>query len=160
MALEEQHVAFLETVPFKVIAAFTALQTVIVLGIYGITWAGVAGVLFPIPIMLLVPFRQYIMPKMFNAVYLEELDKLTEEEAGPLPHEEAIREAQEQVLGIEDGHEEEDIESEMAHFRVVHHASHREIEARRSSIRHRHSRNNNSSNNSSHNDNNDQGNSV
>eukprot|EP00889_Picochlorum_renovo_P008124 jgi/Picre1/35154/NNA_002616.t1 len=114
MALEEQHVAFLETVPFKVIAAFTALQTVIVLGIYGITWAGVAGVLFPIPIMLLVPFRQYIMPKMFNAVYLEELDKLTEEEAGPLPHEEAIREAQEQGLGIEDGQEEEDIESEMA----------------------------------------------
>eukprot|EP00889_Picochlorum_renovo_P008908 jgi/Picre1/35938/NNA_003395.t1 len=160
MALEEQHVAFLETVPFKVIAAFTALQTVIVLGIYGITWAGVAGVLFPIPIMLLVPFRQYIMPKMFNAVYLEELDKLTEEEAGPLPHEEAIREAQEQGLGIEDGQEEEDIESEMAHFRVVHHASHREIEARRSSIRHRHSRNDNSSNNSNHNDNNDQGNSV
>lgn len=159
MALEEQHVAFLETVPFKVIAAFTALQAFIVLGIYGITWAGVAGVLFPIPIMLLVPFRQYIMPKMFNTVYLEELDKLTEEEAGPLPHEEAIREAQEQGLGIED-EQEEDIESELAHFRVVHHASHRDIEARRSTIRHRSSRNDISNNNSNHNDNNDQGNGV
>lgn len=140
---EKPHVAFLETVPFRVMAAFTVVQVVIVLGIYGLTWAGIAGVLFPIPIMLLVPFRQYILPKMFNPQYLEELDKTTEEETDPLPHSEALREAEEQGFGPRDASEAfESIDSEMAHYRVVHHAPRVEINARRMSLRHRNADNN------------------
>ena len=122
---ERPHLAFLETVPFKVIATFTLLQDVIVLGIYGLTWAGIAGVLFPIPIMLLVPFRQYILPKIFDSHHLEELDKMSEEETGPLPHREAVREAEEQGFGPYDDSEPlESIDSEMVHYRVVHHVHH------------------------------------
>jgi hypothetical protein len=135
MALEKEHVAFLEIVPFKVIAGFTILQDLIVLGIYGLTWAGIAGVLFPIPIMLLVPFRQYIMPKIFNATYLEELDKSTEEEAPALSHREALEEAEMQGFGSRAIDEADvsgaDIDSEMAHYRIVHHATHEQLHARR-----------------------------
>jgi hypothetical protein len=134
---EKPHLAFLETVPFKVIVIFTIIQIVLVLGIYGLTWAGIAGVLFPIPIMLLVPFRQYILPRMFDLQYLEELDKTTEEETGPLPHREALREAEEQGFGTHDDSEPVEVESEMAHYRVVHHASRHDIDARRMSLRHR-----------------------
>jgi len=134
---EKPHVAFLETVPFKVIATFTIIQVVIVLGIYGLTWAGIAGVLFPIPIMLLVPFRQYILPRIFDPQYLEELDKTTEEETGPLPHGDAVREAEEQGFGPHDDSELMQVDSEMAHYRVVHHASRGEIDARRMTLRHR-----------------------
>ena len=135
MAFEKKHVAFLETVPFKVIAGFTILQVLIVLGIYGLTWAGIAGVLFPIPIMLLVPFRQYIMPKIFNPTYLEELDKSTEEEAPALSHQEALEEAEMQGFGSHAIDEADvsgvDIDSEMAHYRIVHHATHEQLHARR-----------------------------
>ena len=135
MAFEKKHVAFLETVPFKVIAGFTILQVLIVLGIYGLTWAGIAGVLFPIPIMLLVPFRQYIMPKIFNTTYLEELDKSTEEEAPALSHQEALEEAEMQGFGSHAIDEADvsgvDIDSEMAHYRIVHHATHEQLHARR-----------------------------
>lgn len=136
---EKPHLAFLETVPFNVVATFTILQVVIVLGIYGLTWAGIAGVLFPIPIMLLVPFRQYILPRIFHPGYLDELDKTAEEETGPLPHGEALREAEEQGFGPhEDSETLQSIESEMAHYRVVHHAPRRDIDARRRTMTLRH----------------------
>jgi len=103
-----------------------------------LTWAGIAGVLFPIPIMLLVPFRQYVMPRLFDSVYLEELDRITEETTDPLPHEAAVREAEEQGLGhgptlslssdVDPG---EVIDSEIAHYRVVHHTSHASVLERR-----------------------------
>lgn len=116
------------------IAGFTLLQITIVGGIYGLTWAGLAGVLFPIPIMLLVPFRQFIMPRIFNKTYLEELDRTEEEAADPLSHEEAIREAEELGLGHYDAaspqileHPEDVLETEIAHHRIVHHTTHDQV---------------------------------
>ena len=55
MILEKAHAPYVETVPLRTVAAFTALQLAAVGAIYGVTWAGVAGVLFPLPIVLLVP---------------------------------------------------------------------------------------------------------
>ncbi|KAL9434205.1 hypothetical protein AB3S75_028937 [Citrus x aurantiifolia] len=79
--LEENHATFIETVPFKSIAAFTLFQTVYLLLCFGITWIPIAGVLFPLLIMLLVPARQYLLPKFFKAVHLQDLDAAEYEEA-------------------------------------------------------------------------------
>ncbi|KAJ6902701.1 hypothetical protein NC651_020244 [Populus alba x Populus x berolinensis] len=48
--------------------------------VFGITWIPIAGVLFPLMIMLLVPVRQYILPKFFKAVHLQDLDAAEYEE--------------------------------------------------------------------------------
>ncbi|KAK7246222.1 hypothetical protein RIF29_41082 [Crotalaria pallida] len=72
--LEECHATYVETVPFKTIAVFTFFQTAYLLVCFGITWVPIAGVLFPLMIMLLVPVRQYILPKFFKGVYLQDLD--------------------------------------------------------------------------------------
>lgn len=48
-----------------------------------------SGVLFPIPIMALVPLRQHLLPRWFGSGALEELDRMEEEVADPLPHQEA-----------------------------------------------------------------------
>lgn len=74
--LKKPHMAFLETVPMKIIMRFTLLQLV-ALGIcYGITWAGVVGIMFPVFIMALVPVREYILPRFFELRDLQELDAL------------------------------------------------------------------------------------
>lgn len=50
------------------------------------------SILFPLPIMALVPLRQYLMPRCFaNRRHLQELDAAHEEEVAPLPHEQALR---------------------------------------------------------------------
>ncbi|KAF8017763.1 hypothetical protein BT93_H2843 [Corymbia citriodora subsp. variegata] len=72
--LEEYHVTFVETVPFKTIVVFTLFQTSYLLVCFGITWVPLAGVLFPLMIMLLVPVRQYILPKFFKVAHLQDLD--------------------------------------------------------------------------------------
>lgn len=79
--LEECHATFVETVPFKAIATFTLFQTAYLLVCFGITWIPIAGVLFPMMIMLLVPVRQYLLPKFFKGVHLQELDAAEYEEA-------------------------------------------------------------------------------
>ncbi|KAJ1418275.1 Bicarbonate transporter, C-terminal [Sesbania bispinosa] len=79
--LEEHHATFVETVPFKAIALFTLFQTVYLLLCFGITWIPIAGVLFPLLIMLLVPVRQYILPKFFKGAHLQELDAAAYEES-------------------------------------------------------------------------------
>ncbi|KAI3931323.1 hypothetical protein MKX01_040240 [Papaver californicum] len=79
--LTEYHAAFIETVPFRSIATFTIFQTVYLLLCFGITWIPLAGVLFPLLIMLLVPVRQYILPKFFKAAHLQDLDAAEYEEA-------------------------------------------------------------------------------
>lgn len=79
--LEEQHATFIEAVPFKTIAAFTIFQTVYLLLCFGITWIPIAGVLFPLLIMLLVPVRQYFLPRFFKAAHLQDLDAAEYEEA-------------------------------------------------------------------------------
>lgn len=67
--------------PFKAVAMFTLFQTVYLLLCFGITWIPIAGVLFPSLIMLLVPVRQYILPKFFKGAHLQELDAAAYEEA-------------------------------------------------------------------------------
>ncbi|KAI4343749.1 hypothetical protein L6164_011059 [Bauhinia variegata] len=78
--LEKCHATFLETVPFKTIAIFTLFQTAYLLVCFGITWIPIAGVLFPLLIMLLVPVRQYILPKFFKGIHLQDLDTAAYEE--------------------------------------------------------------------------------
>lgn len=70
----------MESVPFKTIAIFTIFQTAYLLVCFGITWIPIAGVLFPLMIMLLVPVRQYILPKFFKEVHLQDLDAAEYEE--------------------------------------------------------------------------------
>lgn len=74
----------METVPFKTIAIFTIFQTAYLLVCFGITRVPIAGVLFPLMIMLLVPVRQYILPKFFKAAHLQDLDAAEYEEAPAL----------------------------------------------------------------------------
>lgn len=78
--LEDNHATFVETVPFKAITAFTIFQTMYLLVCFGITWIPIAGVLFPLMIMLLVPVRQYILPKLFKGAHLTDLDAAEYEE--------------------------------------------------------------------------------
>ncbi|KAJ4839135.1 putative boron transporter 2 [Turnera subulata] len=82
--LEEYHATFVESVPFKTIAMFTIFQTAYLIVCFGLTWIPVAGVLFPLLIMLLVPVRQYILPKFFKAVHLQDLDAAEYEEVPAL----------------------------------------------------------------------------
>lgn len=79
--MEEYHATFVETVPFKTIVAFTLFQTVYLLLCFGITWIPIAGVLFPLLIMLLVPVRQYMLPKFFKGAHLQDLDAAEYEES-------------------------------------------------------------------------------
>ncbi|XVE82336.1 hypothetical protein DITRI_Ditri15bG0140100 [Diplodiscus trichospermus] len=83
--LEEYHATFVETVPFKTIAVFTIFQTAYLLACFGITWIPIAGVLFPLMIMLLVPVRQYILPKFFKGAHLQDLDASEYEESPAVP---------------------------------------------------------------------------
>ncbi|KAF8037021.1 hypothetical protein BT93_B0061 [Corymbia citriodora subsp. variegata] len=83
--LEKYHATFIETVPFKTIAFFTLFQTTYLLLCFGITWIPIAGVLFPLLIMLLVPVRQYFLPKVFKGAHLQDLDAAEYEEAPAMP---------------------------------------------------------------------------
>nr|AFQ32800.1 boron transporter [Cichorium intybus] len=83
--LEDYHATFVETVPFKTIATFTLFQTSYLLICFGLTWVPIAGLLFPLMIMLLVPVRQYILPKFFKGVHLQDLDAAEYEETPAIP---------------------------------------------------------------------------
>lgn len=83
--LEEYHATFVETVPFNTITFFTLFQAVYLLLCFGITWIPIAGVLFPLMIMLLVPVRQYFLPKLFKGAHLTDLDAAEYEESPALP---------------------------------------------------------------------------
>ncbi|GFZ19339.1 HCO3- transporter family [Actinidia rufa] len=83
--LAEYHATFVESVPFKTIAMFTIFQTAYLLICFGITWVPIAGVLFPMMIMLLIPVRQYLLPKFFKGAHLQDLDAAEYEEAPALP---------------------------------------------------------------------------
>jgi hypothetical protein len=45
--------------------------------------AQIVGVIFPVFIMALVPFRQFAMPRLFRREHLQELDAAPYEEVGP-----------------------------------------------------------------------------
>ncbi|KAG1338854.1 Boron transporter 1 [Cocos nucifera] len=82
--LEEYHATFVETVPFKTITIYTLFQTTYLLTCFGITWIPIAGVLFPLLIMLLIPVRQYVLPKFFKGLHLTDLDAAEYEESPAL----------------------------------------------------------------------------
>ncbi|KAM1659145.1 hypothetical protein ACFXTN_043234 [Malus domestica] len=84
--LEDNHATFVETVPFKSIAMFTVFQTLYLLACFGLTWVPIAGVMFPMMIMLLVPVRQYILPKFFKGAHLQDLDAAEYEESPALTY--------------------------------------------------------------------------
>ncbi|KAK1298591.1 putative boron transporter 2 [Acorus calamus] len=112
--LEEYHVTFVETVPFKTTAVFTLFQTTYLLLCFGLTWIPIAGVLFPLLIMLLVPVRQYILPRFFKNAHLQDLDAAEYEEYPALPYETAINEQQPNNTGMRFGHaDNEEILDEM-----------------------------------------------
>ena len=83
--LEDYHATFVETVPFKTIAMFTVFQTIYLMICFGLTWVPIAGVMFPLMIMLLVPVRQYFLPKFFKGIHLQDLDAAEYEEAPAMP---------------------------------------------------------------------------
>jgi len=64
---------------------FTIFQTTYLLICFGLTWVPIAGVMFPLMIMLLVPVRQYCLPKFFKGAHLQDLDAAAYEEAPALP---------------------------------------------------------------------------
>ncbi|KAJ4779777.1 HCO3- transporter family [Rhynchospora pubera] len=101
--LEEYHATFVETVPFKTIAYFTLFQTAYLLVCFGITWIPIAGVLFPLMIMLLVPVRQYILPKMFKGAHLTDLDAAEYEESPAIPFSLPMQEFETPVRRTESG---------------------------------------------------------
>lgn len=83
--LEGAHASFLESVPFKIIAAFTIFQLVYFLMIFGVTWIPIAGILFPLPFFALIWIRKHILPKFFPPEYLQELDSAEYEESTGVP---------------------------------------------------------------------------
>ncbi|KAL8105008.1 hypothetical protein AgCh_028970 [Apium graveolens] len=78
--LEGAHASFVENVQFRYIVGFTIFQFVYLLVCYGVTWIPIAGVLFPLPLFLLISIRQYILPKLFQPNDLRELDAAEYEE--------------------------------------------------------------------------------
>lgn len=84
--LEGSHASFVETVPFKTIAAFTALQLAYFALCFGVTWIPIGGILFPVPFFLLIIIREQLLPKMFKPSHLQELDASGYEEIAGAPH--------------------------------------------------------------------------
>lgn len=75
-------VLLLQLVPYAVVVRFTLLQLVYLLGVWALTtWAGIAGIAFPLPIMALVPIRQFVLPRLFDRRHLSQLDAAEYEEA-------------------------------------------------------------------------------
>ena len=83
-ALEAGHAAYLDLVPFGVVAAFTLLQLALLAGVWALTaFGGPAAIAFPLPIMALVPLRQFALPRLFRGAHLRHLDAAEFEEAPP-----------------------------------------------------------------------------
>ncbi|KAI5393847.1 boron transporter 4 isoform X2 [Lathyrus oleraceus] len=78
--LEGSHSSFVESVPFKTIAGFTALQLLYFFICYGLTWIPIGGILFPVPFFLLIMLREKLLPRLFKASNLQELDASEYEE--------------------------------------------------------------------------------
>lgn len=66
--------AYVDTVPMGHTMKFTLLQLFALLAVYGVTWAGIYGIAFPLLIMALVPLRQYGIVNWFPASSLVHLD--------------------------------------------------------------------------------------
>ncbi|KAK4755891.1 hypothetical protein SAY87_009648 [Trapa incisa] len=84
--LEGFHASFVESVPFKAIAMFTAFQFIYLLVCFGLTWIPIAGILFPLPFFLLISIRGHLLPKLFQQSHLQELDAAEYEEIAAAPY--------------------------------------------------------------------------
>ncbi|KAJ8770014.1 hypothetical protein K2173_009204 [Erythroxylum novogranatense] len=82
--LENSHVSFVERVPFKHIAKFTAFQLVYLFACFGITWIPIFGILFPSTLSL-GNYKAAFSSQTFHLVYLRELDAADYEEIDPAP---------------------------------------------------------------------------
>ncbi|XP_074285211.1 boron transporter 4-like isoform X1 [Silene latifolia] len=107
--LQEAHASYVESVPFKSIAAFTIFQFVYLLVCFGVTWIPIAGILFPLPFFFLISIRQHILPKMFHPFHLQELDAAEYEEIAGAPRRAVSLPFQERESGDE-GEEEDEYE--------------------------------------------------
>mmetsp|Transcript_5943 Transcript_5943/g.18284 ORF Transcript_5943/g.18284 Transcript_5943/m.18284 type:complete len:349 (-) Transcript_5943:1059-2105(-) len=59
------------------LAMFTAAQFATLTGIWGlVTWAGIAGVIFPVPILAIVPVRIFILPRLMRQAQRKQLAAL------------------------------------------------------------------------------------
>ncbi|KAE8682725.1 putative boron transporter 5 [Hibiscus syriacus] len=82
---EGDHASFMESVPFKSILIFTAIQFGYLIICFGVTWIPIAGILFPLPFFLLIAIREHIFPKLFHPEHLQELDAAEYEEISGTP---------------------------------------------------------------------------
>jgi hypothetical protein len=127
---------YLETVRFRSIMKFTALQAAYLCVVWAVTWAGAAGIAFPFLIVLLIPGRQYVMPRLFDKWTLSQLDAAEYEEAPPAPHwvvaEAARAEGATQRTAAETR---EALEAEMpGYIGIKHHVTQEEVSRRRLSL--------------------------
>lgn len=76
----ETQPAYVELVPVRDTMAFTALQLAALAVVYGVTWAGIYGISFPLFIMALVPLRQFVLVRLFPVSSLRHLDMATDVE--------------------------------------------------------------------------------
>ena len=71
--------------------------------------------------MLLFPFRQWVLPRLFRDQHLRELDKTEEEELDALdPREAGVLDFEHQELELKLEEEDDHLEHQMHRFRVVH----------------------------------------
>ncbi|KAK6152586.1 hypothetical protein DH2020_012225 [Rehmannia glutinosa] len=104
--LEGVHASYVESVPFRYIAAFTVFQFIYLMICFGVTWIPIAGILFPLPFFLLISIRQHILPKLFQSHHLWELDAAEYEEIAGTPHRSlsfSIREMEVPYIGTVEG---------------------------------------------------------
>ncbi len=61
----------------RFVAYYTVLQYACLAGIWAlVTWPGIAGIAFPVPIMALVPLRSWVLPQVLGREGLAQLDVL------------------------------------------------------------------------------------
>lgn len=68
---------FLHFLSYETIVRFTAMQLLVCLAIFGVTFTP-AVIIFPVLISVLIPLRLYVLPKYFDANFLHAMDPLTE----------------------------------------------------------------------------------
>ena len=88
----ETQPAYVDLVPPSDTMKFTLVQLFALGAVWGVTWAGVYGIAFPLLIMALVPLRQYVLVKMFPASSLvhldtaEDVEEMIEEDLSNVDH--------------------------------------------------------------------------
>ena len=88
----ETQPAYVDLVPPSDTMKFTLVQLFALGAVWGVTWAGVYGIAFPLLIMALVPLRQYVLVKMFPASSLvhldtaEDVEEMIEEDLSHVDH--------------------------------------------------------------------------